>query len=210
MIRRGAFLILLLAGCDSWDPRNQALHVASEALSCNTLELTQTRENVYEAVGCGQQGTFACTSGHLEPHCIQVRTSGSEIAQDDESDAPPHDTRSIAESEAALYADHDDDVDPSADESAAETHATSDATDPPSPAEAAIRAGLDAHRADIYACTQQDPTVLRVNYETDGSLVVHLSGGLAGSPEEGCVRAALSGARAPEGSSGVVLHLVHR
>lgn len=209
MTRAASLVILLLAGCDSWDPRNQALRVASEALSCNTLELTQTRENVYEAVGCGQQGTFACTSGHLEPHCMQVRTSGSEVARDDERDAPPHDTRSIAESEAALYADHDD-VDPRADESVADTHETSDSAETPSPAEVAIRAGLDAHRADIYACTQQDPTVLRVNYETDGSLVVHLSGGLAGSPEEGCVRAALSGAHAPGGSSGVVLHLVHR
>jgi hypothetical protein len=78
-----------------------------------------------------------------------------------------------------------------------------------SSSEAAIRAGLDARRSDIFACTQHDPTIVRVAYTADGAIDVHLGGGLESSPEEGCVRAALAGARAPGGESGTVLHLVH-
>lgn len=200
---------LALCGCESWDPSVRARERAAETFECPGIEMTQTEENRWHAIGCGHEGDFACTAGALEPVCIQVRTAGGEHPLDDESDAPP-DTRSIAESEAALYAraEHEDpDLDPSADESVAETEAEAEPAE--SAAERTIRAGLDAHRADIVACTQRDPTVLRVVYASDGELDVHLSGGLEGSPEEGCVRAALAGARAPEGESGTVLHLVH-
>jgi hypothetical protein len=204
---RATLVLLLLVGCESWDPSIVARHRANEAFSCESVAVTQTEENRWHAVGCGQAGDFACTSGALEPTCIQVRSAGGEAPESEEDEAPA-DTRSIAESEAALYAEAahaDPDLDPSADESVAETRET----EAMSPVETAIRAGLDAHRADIYACTQHDPTVLRVTYTADGELEVHLAGGLEGSPEEGCVRAALSGARAPEGESGTVLHLVH-
>jgi hypothetical protein len=196
--------VLAVAGCDSWDPSIRARQAAAETFACESAEVTQTEENRWHAVGCGHEGDFACTSGALEPTCIQVRSAGGERPV--EEDEPAADTRSVAESEAALYAQaarEDPDLDPGADESAAE------AEEAPSAAERVIRAGLDAHRADIVACTQRDPTVLRVSYTSDGELDVHLSGGLEGSPEEGCVRAALSGARAPEGESGTVLHLVH-
>lgn len=198
--------LLLLASCESWDPSIRARQRAVETFSCDTVELQQTEENRWHAVGCGMEGDFACTSGALDPVCIQVRSAGGEHGPNDEEETSPPDTRSLAEQEAALYAEaaHEDpDVDPAADESAAEVPAA------PGSAETTIRAGLDAHHADIYACTQHDPTVLRVTYTSDGELEIHLSGGLEGSPEEGCVRAALAGARAPEGESGTVLHLVH-
>jgi len=200
--------MLLLAGCESWDPAIMARRRAVETFSCDTVEMTQTGENRWHAIGCGHEGDFACTGGTLEPTCLQFRTAGGEAPEEDERDAA-HATPTVAESEAALYAQaerEDPDLDPTTDEAAAETRTDASGA---SAAETMIRAGLDAHRADIYACTQHDPTVLRVTYEPDGTLEVHLAGGMEGTPEEGCVRAALSGAHAPEGEQGTVLHLVH-
>lgn len=207
MIARAAPLVLLLVlvGCESWDPSIRARQRAAETFACESVQVTQTEENRWHAIGCGHEGDFACTSGALEPTCIQVRTAGGEHPADEEDETAPE-ARPFAADEAALYAqaEHEDvDLDPSADESAAEVG------DRPSRAETTIRAGLEAHRADIYACTQHDPTVVRVTYTPDGALDVHLAGGMEGTPEEGCVRAALSGARAPEGESGTILHLVH-
>jgi hypothetical protein len=208
-VKRVALGVLLLAtACDSWDPAVRARQRASETFSCADVTMTQTGEDRWHANGCGMEGDFACTSGRLEPTCIQVRTAGGE-RPDDEDDvgAPP----SVAESEAALYAQaeaDDPDLDPTADEGEAE--ATHESAPPAESAvQRAIRAGIDAHRADVFACTQHDPTVVRVRYETDGAITLSLAGGLEGTPEEGCVRAALAGARAPEGESGVLLHLVH-
>ncbi len=63
----------------------------------------------------------------------------------------------------------------------------------------------------VFACTQRDPTVVRVTYAPDGTLEIQLAGGLEGTAEEGCVRAALSGVRAPASETGgTVLHLIHR
>lgn len=196
-----------IAGCESWDPSVRARQAASEAFACDSASVTQTEENRWHATGCGHEGDFACTAGALEPVCIQVRSAGGETPVESEE---PREHRSMAAEEAALYATaerEDPDLDPSADEAPPEpTDASEGASEA---AEAAIRAGIDAHRADVIACTQHDPTVVRVTYATDGTLTIALGGGLEGSPEEGCVRAALAGARAPEGGHGTVLHLVH-
>lgn len=211
------------AGCESWDPSIRARERAQETWACETVELTQTEENRWHAVGCGHEGDFACTAGALEPTCIQVRTAGGEHPRDEEEEAlEARAPEGLDESEAALWAraQHEDpDLDPSADEGEAEvvppppstTAAASTASPASAEAEAAIRAGLDARRVDVFACTQHDPTVVRVIYAADGTLEIHLAGGLEGSAEEGCVRAALSGVRAPESASGgTVLHLIHR
>lgn len=220
------------AGCESWDPSIRARERAQETWACESVELTQTEENRWHAIGCGHEGDFACTAGALEPTCIQVRTAGGEHPRDEEEEAlEARAPEGLDESEAALWAraQHEDpDLDPRADEGEAEAvppPPPSTTTAPPastassasaeaeaSPeAEAAIRAGLDARRVDVFACTQHDPTVVRVIYAADGTLEIHLAGGLEGSAEEGCVRAALSGVRAPESASGgTVLHLIHR
>ena len=206
-------------GCESWDPSIRARDRARETWACESVELTQTEENRWHAVGCGHEGDFACTSGALEPTCIQVRTAGGEHPRDEEEEAlEARAPEGLDSSEAALWARaerEDPDLDPSADEGAADAAPppptttaapTGDAT-----AEAAIRAGLDARRVDVYACTQRDPTVVRVAYAPDGSVEIHLAGGLEGSAEEGCVRAALAGVRAPASEAGgTVLHLIHR
>jgi len=199
-VTRGAPIALavlaMVAGCDPWDPAIRARDLARETFACENVDIQQIEDARWHATGCGHEGDFACTSGQLSPTCMQVRTAGAEHPIEDDEPAP--DTRSVAASEAALYASQHDAGPPLA--QVAETSTA---------AEDAIRAGLDAHRGDVYACTQHDPTVVRVDYAVDGSLDVHLAGGLAGTPEEGCVRAALEGARAPAGSSGTVLHLVH-
>lgn len=79
---------------------------------------------------------------------------------------------------------------------------------PTSGREAVVRAGLDARRGDVLACASRPSVVVRATYASDGSVVFGLNGELAGSPEEGCVRAALDGVRVEPGEAGVVLHLV--
>lgn len=74
--------------------------------------------------------------------------------------------------------------------------------------EATIRRGLDAHRADVLACTQRTASVVRVAYALDGTVTITLAGDLEGSPEEGCVRSMLEGVRVTRGREGTVLHLL--
>lgn len=76
--------------------------------------------------------------------------------------------------------------------------------------EARIRGGLDAHRDDVLACTGRSASVVRVRYALDGSITLTLAGDLEGSPEEGCVRAAIGGVRVSAGHEGTVMHLVRR
>ena len=85
----GASGLLLLLACESWDPSIRARERAAEIFSCESVELTQTEENRWHAIGCGHEGDFACPAGALEPVCIQVRTAGGEHAVDDEPEPPP-------------------------------------------------------------------------------------------------------------------------
>lgn len=77
--------------------------------------------------------------------------------------------------------------------------------------EALARARVDGLRDAILACTSGATTAVIAEWTADGALTVHLPDARAGTPEDGCVRAAASGARldpAP-GTSGSVLHPVH-
>jgi hypothetical protein len=75
----------------------------------------------------------------------------------------------------------------------------------------AVRAALDARVTDILDCAGADRAVVRVAWESAQPPTVSLEGDLAGSPNEGCVRAMLRDAL-PElqATSGVVVHLVSR
>ena len=172
--------LALLAGCAGIDTSARARDRAVEVLACQDVEMTQLEEYRFHASGCGRQADIGCTAGSFEPTCIRVASAGDERPIDRSDDDAP--------------------IPPPPSATSTPTETT---------AEGAIRAGLDARRTDVFACTQRDPTVVRVSYTSDGTIDVRLGGGLEGTPEEGCVRAALAGARAPEGASGTVLHLVH-
>lgn len=75
-------------------------------------------------------------------------------------------------------------------------------------AEEALRQAIEARRDDVLACAPHDRVVVRVRTDANGAASVALGGDLAGSAEEGCVRAALDDLRA--GPSLEVLHLVRR
>jgi hypothetical protein len=62
----------------------------------------------------------------------------------------------------------------------------------------------------VLACTGRSASVVRVRYALDGSITLTLAGDLEGSPEEGCVRAAIGGVRVDAGHEGTVMHLVRR
>lgn len=174
-----ALAACVFVACTGIDPAIRARDRAVEVLVCDEVEMTQLEEARFHARGCGREADIGCTAGALEPTCIQVASAGGE--------QPLHER---------------------------EDDAPIDAGGPPQPvsatsAEATIRAGLDARRRDVFACTQRDPTIVRVTYDAAGALDIRLGAGLEGTPEEGCVRAALTGARAPTGEAGTVLHLVH-
>lgn len=76
-------------------------------------------------------------------------------------------------------------------------------------AEQYVRASLDASARDILTCVERETVAVRAVVHADGRVELSLSGDLRGSPEEGCIRAALPGLRLPAGSGGrVILHVV--
>lgn len=184
---------VLLAACGQWDDQNRAIEVAREALGCFDVELERTENHRFHAAGCGGSADIACSEGSLNPVCIRVAargTSGGEVVDEvDELETDP---------------------DAPSDGSIAASAPGEEASDLPSEAELAIRRGLDARAADVLACVDRPSVAVRVTHAADGHLTIALSGDLRGSPEEGCVRAALGDVRGPAGEPGVVLHLVRR
>jgi hypothetical protein len=170
----------LLAACGQWEDRTRALEVAREALGCFEVALEQTESHRFHAEGCGGTADVACSEGSLNPVCIRVAERGTSG-----SERPP---REVIDEEGA--------------------GADAPEPDAPSLAEATIRRGLDARAADVLACVDRESVAVRVTHAADGQVAITLSGELRGSPEEGCVRAALGEVRAPAGEAGVVVHLV--
>ncbi len=206
--------IALVLGCAGWEPATRARERAIEVLHCEEVELAQREESQWHAEGCGRQVEIACTTIALEPTCIQVRIAGSgpehwavpeeasdEFASTAGAEDPPTD-----EELAAMAIVDDPDVDPAADEGIADADPALRSS--ASTIESTIRRGLDARRADVLACTGRSASVVRVRYDLEGTLSISLAGDLEGSPEEGCVRAALSGVHVAHGESGTVLHLL--
>ncbi len=213
-------LPLLLAACDQWDTDASARDRANAVLDCTSVEMTKIEDNHYRAEGCGRTIELLCTASELEPECIAMRPRGegparlSEVGaggeQEPETAAPTGDD--ILREQAAML----EEADPDADDDAplrvppppgAATPETSDAV---TESEAQIRRGLDARRDDVLACAERNSVVVTVAYAVDGSVSISLAGDLRGTPQEGCVRAALQGVRVAAGQTGVVMHLLRR
>lgn len=189
----GALTPLLLVACGEWDDQGAARDFAREHMGCFDIEVERTESHRFSVDGCERRIDVVCSEGSLHPICIEVALRGSSGGDDGEDD-PGHEVV---------------DVDPRVDEGIDEAHARADVEPTgPTPAEMAIRRGLDARSADILACVDRSTVAVRVNHASDGSLSITLSGDLRSSPEEGCVRAAIGDVRVPGGEPGVVVHLV--
>src|SRR6185295_19475997 len=73
----------------------------------------------------------------------------------------------------------------------------------------AVRAAVDAHRAEIMACVERLPIAVEIRFAPGAGAAVSLRGPLAGRPEDACVRAVLDGridVRAAR--AGTVVHVV--
>jgi hypothetical protein len=70
-----------------------------------------------------------------------------------------------------------------------------------------VRTDLDAAASDILTCVAADKTAVKVHVDAEGNATYSLMGALAGSGEEGCVRAVLKGHTFGAGPLDVV-HLV--
>ncbi len=77
-------------------------------------------------------------------------------------------------------------------------------------AESLVRALLDARREDVLACASRERVVVRASWSASGDVGWTLEGELAGSPEEGCARAALGPLHVDVTAAGTLLHLVRR
>lgn len=180
--------LVVIAGCAAWDAESRARDRAREWLDCEQVELTRHSEHAWRAEGCGRHADVACTTSDNEPECIRVRFPTTVAIA-----APPPEPEPDAPSAADLPVSS-----PAPETQGAEVTA----------AEAAVRAALDAAHADVLACVARDRVVVRATWDAAGVVSLALQGDLAGSPEEGCVRAALSALSAPAGAAGTVLHLV--
>ncbi|MFO0708589.1 MAG: hypothetical protein U0353_02050 [Sandaracinus sp.] len=186
----GASAIVLLA-CGQWEPETVARDRAIAALDCNEVTLTKITDNRFRASGCGGVVEVLCTAAQNEPVCLvgRAREEGH--------------VSGIADLGSGGEVSDDDDTTPT------DAH-DAPADDEIAALEARIRAGIDAHRDDVLACTGRSASVVRVRYAVDGAITLTLGGDLEGSPEEGCVRAAIGGVRVSPGHEGTVMHLVRR
>ena len=84
------------------------------------------------------------------------------------------------------------------------------ASPPPDDAEGdAVRAAIQAHRADLASCVDHLPLGVKVDYAPGVAPTISLRGDLAGKPEEGCVRAVLKDLKTTSfKSKGTVIHVV--
>jgi hypothetical protein len=205
-----------------FDVDRLALESARETLRCSEVTLVSRGERVWEASGCGRSIGIAC-SAHNEPRCTGVRwarTSTNEARTAPRTAA----THAVAETQGARPVAASPTmttrapIDVSTEAASASQGIPPTGAPPPSDADAraaevaaaTVRASLDARRQDILACAGRDRVVVRVAWE-NGRVAVALGGELAGSPEEGCVRAALADLPAPDGAPhGVILHLLRR
>lgn len=189
------------AGCAQWDAEARARDRARGWLDCETIELTRYSEHAWRAEGCGQHVDVACTTADNEPECIRVRFPAAVVAAE-----------TGAETEAEIEAETETGTETGAGGAetgvGAEAEGVASAGGEVGAAEAAIRAALDAARGDVLACVSRERAVVRATWDAAGAVSLTLEGDLAGSAEEGCVRAALSHVRAPEGVPGTLLHLV--
>jgi hypothetical protein len=195
----GALVALPLLACGEWDEQGAARDFAREHMGCFDIEVERTENHRFSVDGCERRIDVACSEGSLHPVCIEVALRGSSGGDDGDDDG---EVGELDDPEVV-------DVDPRVDEGIDEAHARAEVEPTgPTPAEAAIRRGLDARSADILACVDRSTVAVRVNHAADGSLSITLSGDLRSSPEEGCVRAAIGDVRVPGGEPGVVVHLV--
>ncbi len=171
------------AGCASWDAEARAREQAIAALACEAVTVIERSELRFRVEGCGGAVEVLCSSGRNEPVCVVGR------ARQDERSAGLADVGAGGE---------EPEGEPSRQGSEDEAAAI----------EARIRSGLDARREEILACTGRSASVVRARYDASGAVTLTLAGDLEGSPEEGCVRAALSGVRVSPGHAGLVMHLV--
>jgi len=73
----------------------------------------------------------------------------------------------------------------------------------------ALRAALEARRAELASCVDHLPLGVKVEYAPGAAPVVTLRGALQGKPEEGCVRAVLKDLKSMSfKSAGTVIHVV--
>ncbi len=192
----GSIALAVTACGTSWDTDHQARDRATTALDCTEVSLVKIADNRYRAEGCGGVVEVLCTAGQNEPVCLVGR------ARDEGHVSGISDLGSGGEDP--------DDVEPDAagDDEGPITPSTVD--EETAAIETTIRSGVDAHREDVLACTNRSASVVRVRYAFDGSVTITLGGDLEGSPEEGCVRAAVGGVRVAGGHEGTVIHLVRR
>jgi len=188
-----AFATLGTACGGAWEPDNQARDRAIAVLDCTEVTVVKIADNRYRASGCGGTVEVLCTAGHNEPVCIVGR------AREDLA------TSGLADQGAGGETDPETEGPSGPD---ADDEAPSDASTEIASIERTIRSGLDAHRADVLACTGRTASVVRVRYAVDGSIALTLGGDLEASPEEGCVRAAIGAVRVAPGHEGVVMHLL--
>jgi hypothetical protein len=193
----------LLSACGSWDDHTAARTYSRELLACFDVEVERTESHRFHARGCEREADVVCSEGALNPVCIQVAsrdTSGgeaTEVVDGEDVDATTDEGVDEAPVRVASGATA---------EGASTEGATSE--EAPSPAEQAIRRGLDARADDILACVDRSSVAVRVNHRADGGISITLSGDLRDSPEESCVRVAIGDVRVPGGAAGVVVHLV--
>lgn len=180
--RIGCLMWIIIQGCAGWEPEARARDQARQWLECDEVALESVGESAYRATGCGRTLGVACTTSTNEPQCTRVRIAS---AGGDERVAPAA-AQTVDATEIAIERESGSGTD------------------------SLLRTTLNAQREDVLACVSRDRVVVRATWNGTGEVSWALDGELRGSPEEGCVRAALGPLRVDAPSDGTLLHLVRR
>lgn len=172
-------VVALLGGCGSIDTGTVARDSAARLLDCRPDDVSITAVGAYRYRGEGCGRDVIVACTSAALEPTCLRESA------------------LATAGGAAPAEEDEDGPPPFDE------------EPNAEVEARIRAGLEARKDDIFACTGLSRVGVRAAYAPDGSVSFSLQGELRESPEERCVEDALDGVRVvATGHAGVIVHLV--
>ena len=184
MIMPSTAALWLLGGCAGYYMMNAAKDRAVVDLSCERtkIEVADVGAGAYRATGCGGIATYVCTGRT----CIKE----SMEEQPRVSSAPE------SSSESPI---------PGADSGEGET----EDDDEVKAAKEALRGAIDERREDILACVGSERAAVVAEAMPDGAVVLSLQGKLSSSPQEECLRGAVSDLRTEPRESGfTVVHLV--
>lgn len=193
-------------GRGTWDPIPPVSSYASNELACplDAIVVQAPADNVRRVSGCGERATYqlACDART----CAWTMTEREEVP-------PPRPSVTIIPPPSGArpgpYATRPSAAPPPQPYPPGTVIVVPEGGHRPDPAvEQAIRAGIDARRTQVLACSGSQPIMIRARWGADGRVWLTLDRPYARTAVEQCVRDTVGGFQVTNEAPGEVIHLV--